>query len=87
MAEVARKVNLDGEDTDPTREALVEQMLSVIAADAPNEMRHTVVNILSEIHSCKLSTGEWASDYTRKFNRAVASYVNYTKILSNVAVC
>lgn len=85
QAEKTGRLNMDGDESDPTRVNLVTAILDIVAKDTPNEAVMREVDLLSAIQKCQRSNTESAPDYVSRFSGAVAEYVNQTNELNQFA--
>jgi len=77
-------VKLEGENTDPEREQLVEHIISTIAKDSPTERVRREVDMLTDIQNCQRTSTEQTLTFATRFNSVVAQYINQTTGLTDV---
>lgn len=82
QAETDGKLTLKGNESDPTRTALVESIVEVLATESPTEAVRHEVDILSDIVACVRRKDEAPREFATRFRGVIARYVNATKMLS-----
>ena len=83
-AETSASINLKGSKNDPTREALVEQIINIIAKDSTTELMRMEVELLNNIQTCVRRTGESPHMFANRYTGTVARYVNQTSELTEL---
>lgn len=74
QAETEGLHDLDGSDSDPTRQKLVSSISDLIAKDTPSEKVRTELDCLENIYNCKRKHGESLASFVLRFKGCVARF-------------